>query len=205
MRIITWKEYEEFKQLRSIYKHDAIRQSALRIMYLEQDIDAPIKICVMALALLGCEPMWSCCGFDYAGQPLHKSHCYGTSGVALRDNPRTRWLTKQLEETRLEFQDYANAWRVAYTNHYGDARCGLTSDTHTGNVWPHIDSIHYSEPAAIAIQILETFLLGLSESFQDCVTLRDTNDEFHKRFSWWQYPAKADWLIRKSDLVAVPE
>lgn len=207
MRIITGKEYEEFKLLCQIYKRDSIRQSALSIRTLDEDIDAPIRMCVMALALLGCEPMWSCCGFDYAGQPLHKSHKYDRVGFALRDNFRVRWLTEQLEQTPLEFQDYANGWKFDYASHYGNENCYLVSDIHTGNIWPDRDSIHYSEPGTIAIQLLEKFLLRLSHEFQDCVTLRDTNAEFKQRFQWWQYPAKSDWVIHKSDLpiLAVPE
>jgi hypothetical protein len=201
MPTISDDEYAEFEYLRRHYQRERVRQSAAALT-LEQDIDAPIKKCVMALALLGCEPMWSCCGFDYDGQPLHKSHQYGSTGFALRDNPHTRFAMERLAAAGLSFQGYANAWRVRYqAGHYGDDKCYLNADIETKNTWPDKDSIHYSEPAVIAIQILEDYLLSQSSLFVDRVSLTDTNVEFQQRFHWWQYPTKAPWIIRKTDLV----
>jgi hypothetical protein len=47
------------------------------IQNLEDDIDKPMKLIVGAAALIGAKPQWSCCGFNYDGQPAHKDHVYG--------------------------------------------------------------------------------------------------------------------------------
>lgn len=200
MKTMTDAEFEELESLRRRYRLDAIRVSAAAAT-LEQDIDTPIKKCVMALALLGCEPMWSCCGFDYEGQPIHKSHQGESAWVVLRDNARSRCLAERLETEALPFREYANAWKTNFALHYGDARCTLYSQLRAHNTWPNPECIHFSEPAAIAIQVLETYLLSLADEFQETVILTDTNVEFQKRFNWWQYPTKAPWVVRKVDLV----
>src|SRR3990167_575278 len=146
---------EELTFLRSIYKRERILKSVKSITRLEDDIDEPLKTCVMALALLGCEPVWSCCGFDYAGQPIHKSHEHGRCGIRLRDNE-------------------------------------------SGNAWPDRDGIHYSEPGVISIAVLESWLWGWEEHFSTKAVLKDSNSEYQHRFYHWQYPPKADWVIRKS-------
>lgn len=199
---ITNEQLEEYKMLRRRYGFDAIRASVLSCAGLEDDIDTPIKRVVMALALLGCEPLWSCCGFDYVGQPIHKEHQSERAWVVLRDNERTRWLAAKIIIDGLPYKAYANTWKVDFFEHYGDRKASLYSDIVDRNSWPDPDCIHFSEPGAISIQILEDFLLGLKDEMAETVTLADTNAEFRERYASWQYPPKAPWVICKSDLLA---
>lgn len=200
MPTITDAEHEEFESLRRHYRQESIQQSAAALT-LEQDIDQPIKKCVMALALLGCEPVWSCCGFDYAGQPVHKKHQNEIVGIVLRDNERTRWLDGKLKTAFSSYEELPMRWHMGPRYICGDSDYVLTSDLKRGNTWPDPDCIHFSEPAAIAIQMLESVLISLSAEFLESMTLTDTNIEFHNRYEWWQYPTKAPWVIRKADLV----
>ena len=196
MPYITDTELEELNKLRSIYKRNGIWQSADAIETLEQDVDEPIKVCVMALALLGCEPLWSCCGFDYKGQPIHKSHQYGRCYFVLGNRLSVLGIY-----VKLLYSDIPNKgfWSLQSA---GDKSIDLHADV--SNVikqWDTPDSIHYYETLSMHIQEFENFLMGLHESFLDEVTLTDTNATFKDSIRSWQYPPKKDGVIRKSDLL----
>ncbi len=182
---ITDAEYEEYLYLKDAAERLEIFDSLGQITELEDDIDKPIKRCVAALALLGCEPSWSCCGFDYIGQPLHKHHQYGRIYFIL-GGPSERFIKPFCEITEWEYAlDDKVDFRIDVKNvieQWDNARC-----------------IHYYEPFVCQIQHLETFLYRLSDSFSEEVVLRDTNGSFKKRIEHWQYPARTDWVIRKSD------
>ena len=189
---------EELTFLRSIYKRERILKSVKSITRLEDDIDEPLKTCVMALALLGCEPVWSCCGFDYAGQPIHKSHEHGRCGIRLRDNDKTVWLVEQFQNNLPMYQRYANHWYFTKGTEHSREFYSLLCDIERGNAWPDRDGIHYSEPGVISIAVLESWLWGWEEHFSTKAVLKDSNSEYQHRFYHWQYPPKADWVIRKS-------
>lgn len=198
---ISDQEYNEYVLLKKHYGKNAIQDSINSITSLEFDIDVPIKRCVMMLSLLGLETMWSCCGFDYAGQPIHKSHQYDLTSFVIRYSDRSVWLRDMIDQRGMDFINYHNGWRIAYGEHYGRQLCYLSADTRTSNAWPDRRSIHYSEPAAIAIAHLEKFLDSLSGQFLNETIVVDTNDEFQKAYTWWQYPPRADWVIHRSDVV----
>ena len=75
--LISDEDYKEYRTL----QHNALFQQKLEsvrgMKNLRDDIDVPIRKLVAMFALLGCTPLWSCCGFDYDGQPMHKTHEYG--------------------------------------------------------------------------------------------------------------------------------
>jgi len=200
---ITLEEYREYQDLKRNVTLRLNHESA-RSLSLEDDIDTPLKKCVMALALLGCKPMWSCCGYDYPDQPMHKSHLYyGVSWVVLSDNEYTRQLEWILRDCPPPYQDrYGNRWNIYPWGHphYGKYKYGLMSDWTRNNSWPDPRSIHFYEPGALAISILENWLMGLSDLFVGEVEICDTNAMMKNEFPHWQYPTKENWLVRKSDL-----
>jgi hypothetical protein len=202
--IITPAEYAEFQHLRLLYKLESKLESVRQLRNLEQDIDAPIRSVVAMLALLGCEPIWSCCGFDYAEQPYHKSHQYGKSYIAMNDNEAIRVLTPVILEA-MPFQDKYTIWTIKPRQVYEDDGWVLFADLEGGNVWPETDSIHYSEPGTIAIGYLKKILFGLKDRFTDSVTLGDYNGIHKNRYPDWQYPPLRDWVINKADVLAMAE
>ena len=190
MITITDEEYKLFQVWRSMDE----------VTCLEKDIDEPIRKVIALLALLGCKSAWSCCGFDYAGQPIHKSHQYGVCGIALLDTKRARKIVKFIEASDgLPFQNRNNAWKWSYYTLYGDDLIYIQSDIETKNTWPDKDCIHYSEPGVIAIGLLENFLIKFKDDFLESVIVKDHNAIYKKRYQNWQYQPKADWLIQKSD------
>lgn len=197
---ISDQEYSEYTLMKNYYGRNAIQESINSITGLEQDIDLPIKRCVIMLSLLGLETMWSCCGFDYIGQPIHKFHQYDLTSFVIRYSPRAVWFRDVVEQRGMDFMNYANGWRIGYGEHYDRKLCYLTADTKTFNAWPDRKSIHYSESAVIAIANLEKFLESLSGEFLNEAVVVDTNGEFQQAYTWWQYPPRADWVIRKEDV-----
>src|SRR3990167_10289827 len=109
---LTEQEFQEYLNLRSLYSREKMLESVRSVRCLRDDIDQPIRNCVAYLALLGCNPVWSCCGFDYIGQPIHKSHEYGSSGFCLTDNEQTRRLSESLETADMPYQKYMNKWKI---------------------------------------------------------------------------------------------
>ena len=201
---ISDEEYAEFELLRERGRFEAVRASVLSVETLEEDVDEPLRLCVAMLALLGCEPMWSCCGFDYFGQPLHKSHQYGLCGIVMRDNENSRCAAEEIPN--IPYREYfrGHLWQMKFSTHYGNSLFHLTTrlDGEVGNVWPNRNCIHFSEPAVIAIGLLEEHLMSrvLSEG-SERITLRDSNGAWRDRFPAWQYPERAAWHITKTGIV----
>jgi len=191
---ITDAEWEELQALR-LHHRRQLELEAVEGLTLEADIDLPIRRCVAAFALLGCEPTWSCCGFDYVGQPIHKWHQYGRTFFILGGNSRTLAVVGGF----VEGGGRKEGWTAFYPTPVG------TLDLHNDFVnvvpeWGYNPCFHYYEPAVIKIQLLESYLMSLKEFFADEVIIRDTNGLYRAEFAYWQYPPRGDWLIRKADL-----
>lgn len=192
---ITDQQYQEYTRLKDYYERQLRRESAESIS-LREDIDEPIRKCVMAFALLHCGPIWSCCGFDYVGQPIHKWHEYGRAFFILENNPCTTavldgfrsdtgWVTKNTDckyiDFHVDFRRSVPQWDIPQWN---DRHCP-----------------HYYEPAIKAIHELESHLMSLRDYFDSCpVVLEDSNARYKKIFSQWQYPGKEPWVICRLDL-----
>ncbi len=198
MHKLTDAEFEEFQALRAYHKRQLMLESAGDVS-LEQDIDGPIRRCVMAFALLGCEPEWSCCGFDYTGQPIHKWHEYGRTFFNLVANPKSLDVVERFMRLGM-----GTAWKAEPYTQNGVRMIALSADFAHIDQWNDKDCIHYPEPATHNIMVLQEYLMSRSAGFQDEVILRDSNVASQGHFKHWQYPPKADWVIRKSDLLNEP-
>lgn len=185
---ITKEEYEEYQSLKKWAERENILSSVKSITRLEDDIDRPIKKCVAMLALLQCEPTFSCCGFDYDGQPFHKSHQYDKPyirmkankySIALISSPIERgwWVKKIFNEISLEFSVNSNP------------------------DWRNPNCIHFSEEIVGGINYLERLLISGKDNMVDEIVLEDTNQKSKAKISEWQYPPKEAWVIRKPDFV----
>ena len=194
---ITTEQYAEYEELKSRYRRELIWASAGGIGSLRDDIDEPIRECVMALALLGCEPMWSCCGFDYEGQPMHKQHEYGRVGFLLTDSEATWGMVERFKASGVPFKE---KWRFEGRVNDGVLSAAMWAEFEREGSWQDKDCIHYSELGITYTRYLLEFLLSLRSEFQSRVVLRDTNVVYKERFPHWQYPPKADWVIEAGDI-----
>jgi hypothetical protein len=206
---ISDKDYKEYR----ILQHNSIFQqkldSVITLRNLKEDIDIPIRNLVATFALLGCEPRWSCCGFDYDGQPLHKTHEYGNTYIVLRDTIQSRKIIDGLlsnEAIKLrenEELDYkTDQWVIWTSEHW----IYLVSDFDyyhktTNYPWSKNSCIHYPELALIKINYLGWKLFKLfGNELLDVVTLSDTNKRQKENLVDWQYPILEDWIIHKEDI-----
>jgi len=188
----------DYKFLKKKYESDLKLESTLS-RSLEQDIDEPIKNCVAMLALLGCQTIWCCCGFDYIGQPIHKYHQYGRTYFILSNTLGTKTLWGDFLNRGLLGNKTWEFYKVPNTT---------TWDLHVdfGNVvpqWRDPKSPHYSENAVMYIEQLERLLESMSDSFSDSAIVFDTNEAYQRTYRHWQYPIKKEsWYITKEDFLA---
>lgn len=189
MKTISDKDYEEYLTLKKWDEKQKIRESVTRISKLEDDIDAPIKKCVACLALLGCEPLYSCCGFDYEGQPYHKSHQYGRPYIVLTVKPLTLQILQELS-SRKTFWQAGRGNYAKWTNL--ELICGMNPH------WRRDECIHFYEESLVGIIQLQNLLMSAYPKMLDEITLVDTNFKAKIQSKHWQYPPKESWHIQKS-------
>lgn len=207
--LISDEDYNEYR----ILQHNALFQQKLEsvrgMKNLKDDIDTPIRKLVAMFALLGCETRWSCCGFDYDGQPMHKTHEYGDSFIRLVDSKRALEVMATLinfnaikltKEGELLNTDEWTVWRKANEIY-------LRTDfdyfhRQSDYPWAGHSCIHFSELAVIKIYDLEQAMLKLfSSEFLSGAILQDTNYKSKNILNNWQYPALEDWIITKEDIL----
>ncbi len=196
MPTITDAEHKEYLYLKDKAKMLAAFDSLKHTTLLEQDIDLPIKRCVAAFALLGCKPLWSCCGFDYIGQPLHKYHQYGRIYFILGQSAMSGWFVKNFCEQLTQWQS-----TPCTSRHMGEYYDCYVEIKNVIPQWNDKDCIHYHEPFAGYIQHLEDFLYNLTDLFADTALVHDTNGSFKKGLNYWQYPQMPEWIVCKADYV----
>ena len=207
MKIIKNEEYDEYKLLKENAliqsKFDSVRETK----YLKDDIDKPVRSVVVMLALLGCEPLFSCCGFDYDGQPLHKTHEYRCTFFQMRKNERSEKLIVTLEHLDIAVKlskELANDWTWEW---WGlDNKILLRSAftrQHKDNRYPWVDKrtcIHYCEVGALNINRIEKLLWKMKGFFLDEAIIMDTNNIYKHNNSSWQYPGLEPWTVTIDDI-----
>ena len=184
---ITDDELVEYRELRGFYlneKFREIQESVNSIANLEDDIDVPIKKCVAMFALLGCKPQFSCCGFNYIGQPIHKCHQYGRIVFLLGDKINSYGVLSQ----------FNHSWIFTGRPDCLDFSVGIENFVPD---WREITCVHYPETAVWLIDNLEKYLLNFKNMFVSEISLQDGNKQRNEVSRYWQYPAKQDWLITK--------
>ena len=145
IHIISDRSYREYQLLKAHYDRDTIAKSIGSVTNLEQDVDEPIKTCVMGFSLLGCNPIWSCCGFDYDGQPIHKRHRYGCEYFILEYNLRTSSILERFNQSITPFKEH---WKMNTFNRDGMIVCSLQNEFEKGWLWQDRNHPHFSELAA---------------------------------------------------------
>ena len=205
--LISDEDYKEYRTL----QHNALFQQKLEsvreMKNLRDDIDVPIRKLVAMFALLGCTPLWSCCGFDYDGQPMHKTHEYGNIYIRLLYNEQYRKIAQKLFDEKIIEKKIdsvldisSDKWIILRENQlYCDFDYVITK---TSYPWSMKSCIHYYEYAAIRICELEQAILKLfSNDFADSAILHDTNSMMKQSMNNWQYPILEDWIITKEEIM----
>ncbi len=186
---ITDEEFNEYQSLIKWAKREKVYKSAKDTTRLEDDIDEPVKNCVAMLALLGCQPVYSCCGFDYTGQPFHKSHQYGRPYFMLRASPRT-------DEFLIVLSKQKTIWFATPNGFFVNIELMAGMNPH----WRREECIHFSEECVLGIHWMERFLWNCRSGMLEEIVLEDTNNKVKMDVNYWQYPPKEPWLIKKSEI-----
>jgi hypothetical protein len=191
MKKISNKKYQEYLELKKWEEKQKINESLVSTYNLEDDIDFPIRNSVAILALADCHPIFSCCGFDYIGQPYHKSHQYGEPYIMLEATTKSKYLLGGIS-SKLPY-----GWVVSFRNGVLYLEQRITANPH----WREKNSIHFSEEIVIGLNELEKQLyLYLRQDFLGEVILEDKNKEYVKTLKYWQYTPKNPWVITPDSL-----
>jgi hypothetical protein len=173
---------------------------------LENDIDVPIRTIVGMFALLGCKPLFSCCGFDYSGQPIHKTHEYGNAYVMLSDNDNTRKAIEVLSDMKFltDKKEKTSQWRTWTDEKHKISFIALAFDwaeRQSDYPWTMKNCIHYSERGVIGLHNLRKTLYRFRDSFLDVSIVDDSNEKQNESLAYWQYPALKSWIISKDGIL----
>ncbi len=203
--VISDEDYKEYRVLQNNAIFQQKLNSARGMINLKNDIDVPIRRLVAMFALLGCEPIWSCCGFDYDGQSMHKSHEYGASYLVLNKTEQTIDVITQLialDWVQPKQKEGTTKWVCWQNDYWMYLQCDFDYDHEQSQYpWSLRSCIHYYEMGVIQINDLEKALENnFKDKFADNVTLSDSNKRQKKNLPNWQYPLLEDWVITKEDI-----
>jgi hypothetical protein len=196
---IPQEDYDRYKRLELLDRRTHVQAAQDAVLNLEDDIDQPLKNVVAMINLMGVQTIWSCCGFDYSGQPEHKFHEYGSVYIRMHFNEASYGLVYNLVKTGLSLP-----WNGAFYNCGGGTEAQLKAMFgHTDHLkpWDNVACPHYAEVASFAIFNLEHQILQFRSMMRDMVVMLDTNGMFQKQFENWQYSPKKSWTIIKSDVL----
>lgn len=185
MKRITDKQFDEYQALRKAAIMDGKLRSAHQIENLEDDIDKPIQKLVAIFALLSLPPLFSCCGFDYEGQPIHKTH---------ERRPYIMFSRKyDSSDILADIESHKSIWKI-YKRHAIVLQCDFDNNPD----WDFPECIHYSENHRIYIANIEKYLIQrFSDRLVDVATLHDTNETYRPAGIDWLYPPKKPWVISR--------
>jgi len=186
---ISKNEYEEFKKFRHKQELKKIWESQESIVNLEDDIDLPIRNLVAMFALCGCSPIYSCCGFDYKGQPYHKSHQYGEPYIMFSITEASKTILGGIQS-----ELPPTWWIKAKSNKIFLSRRFAVQNPH----WNLPTSPHFMEELVMELSMMEKSLIPLLYPImQEEVILEDSNEIASKLEKYWQYTPKNPWVITK--------
>lgn len=165
---------------------------------LEDHIDAPIKKAVAGLALLGLNPVMSCCGFSYENESVPKTHLkkayvylswsndsivpYEYFCALLMNLSRVSdWTISPMrgyKEGLMVFDFYGNTWTA-------------------GHPWEKKDAVHNYEVFVLAITALNGAIESFENKMVDSCLLEDGNKLYSEFSSFWKYKPTKPWRITK--------
>lgn len=158
-------------------------------MTLEEHIDEPIKKCVVGLALLGYDPIFSCCGFSYKGEKIKKDHL---------DEPYIYLDLSSMNQLQKSFiLDLSKnaGWHITFA---GPDILNLKGSCFGPyHPWSKKDSPHRYEQNVISIKALENFIESQIDKFNNQSTIKDGNKTYKNKYGLkhWQYEESDDWTV----------
>jgi hypothetical protein len=167
-------------------------------MSLKDQIDEPLLKSVMAINLLGATTVWTCCGYDYPGQPEDKKHLYGTWQIHLLANDTAATVGVNIIRNVPGIKMFAGHLTgipvIHLTINFRDIGLPECWQEYKNNQHAHEMGSMYSSN-------LERYLLNLKKDvFKEVVAIEDTNEKVKKIFKHWAHPISEAWVITREDL-----
>ncbi len=164
---------------------------------LKDHIDEPMLKVVAGLNLLGFTTVMSCCGFEYKGEKVKKSHLpkpyvYLNSKEVMESHHLREILCDLALKSSWVFYDhrvfidfYAETWK----------------DNH---IWSKRESVHNYESYILSISALNKAILTRSSDFKDKARIWDGNNLYKEQVSvHWQYEPAEDWIVTKEEYLTM--
>jgi hypothetical protein len=167
---------------------------------LAEMVDVPMREPVALLSLLGCQTIWSCCGYHYRDEPEGKSHMIGASQILLTANAHA--FTHLCELMDNELWVAWPKWKIQLDKKPFQPpmlTLGFCFPVTKNDDWFNPQSAHYHEGPACAIQHLTNALRDMEHHMADEVIIVDSNAAAKGAIENWDFPASDDWVVRKSD------
>ena len=166
---------------------------------LKDHIDDPIKKTVVGLSLLGFKTHMSCCGFNYKGSQVKKSHMTGKAYVYL--DTKQIFESPDLKEKLCDLS-MRSAWKVdvlgnEYVDFYGP-------EWPKGEPWGAKDTVHFYEKPLLNISALNKAIKIWEPSFQDYAYIRDGNHKYKELTTYWQYEPAERWFVTPKTWAELP-
>jgi hypothetical protein len=167
---------------------------------LKDHIDDPIKKTVVGLSLLGFKTHMSCCGFEYKGSQVKKSHLTGKAYVYL--DAEQVFASPELKE-RLCDLSLRSKWKFEalsggkYIDFYGEK----WPETHP---WVSKDAVHSYENAVLNIWTLNKAIEVWEDYFKDYAYIRDGNHKYKELTTYWQYEPAEPWYVTPKTWAELP-
>lgn len=158
---------------------------------LQVHIDDPIKKTVVGLSLLGFTTYMSCCGFNYEGSQVKKTHLTGKTYVYL--DAEEIFASSDLKEKLCDLS-LRSGWRFdllagqKYIDFYGEK----WPENHA---WANKDAVHFYEKAVLNIYALNKAIEIWQPKFKEYAYVRDGNHEYKALSTYWQYKPAESWHV----------
>lgn len=162
--------------------------------HLEYHIDDPIKKCVVGMALLGFTPLMSCCGFEYKGEKVKKTH--------LLDKPYIYLDVDKVFESSGMCRNLLNLAKSANWKLNFSSPSAYFIDFHglgweNNHPWKTEGCPHRHEMPNISISQLEKAIEVWKDHFLPKVEIIDGNKKYTELFKlkYWQYEPTESWIV----------
>lgn len=166
---------------------------------LEDHIDAPIKKAVAGLALLGFNPIMSCCGFSYDNEAVPKTHLK-KAYVYLSWSAAISKIPYEAFSTALMTLSQVSDWTIAPVKGFSDGLIVFDFYGNTwssGHPWKRKEAVHNYEVFVLAITSLNKVIEKYEDIMLDLILLEDGNKHYEKLSKFWKYKSTEPWLITK--------
>jgi hypothetical protein len=141
----------------------------------------------------------SCCGFDYKGSQVKKSHLTGKPYLYLE--AESLFASPKLKEILCDIC-LRSDWK--FDNLRGGYVDFYSQEWPKGHPWSSKDEVHFYERAVLNIYNLNEALKVWKDSFREYAYIRDGNHKYKSLSTYWQYEPAETWFVNPKTWEELP-